>query len=155
MPSTTAAAAVPSGRWRTATKPAGARRSTVPPTSAFLCLRHQIPLMLEKGSGVIVNNASVDGLRGYPFPAARPEPRRPSTAQNGLTCSAALENAKAGLRISAICPGWVDTPAVARYMKDPATKAEILRQTPRGKIASPEEIASSVSCGSAPTGAQP
>jgi NAD(P)-dependent dehydrogenase (short-subunit alcohol dehydrogenase family) len=112
-------------------------------TSAFLCLRHQIPLMLEKGSGVIVNNASVDGLRGYPFPGGGAE----SAAKHGvigLTRSAALENAKAGLRISAICPGWVDTPAVARYMKDPTTKAEILRQTPRGKIASPEEIASSV-----------
>ena len=62
----------------------------------------------------------------------------------GLTRSAALETAKAGLRIGAICPGWVDTPPVARYMKDPATRAEILRQTPRGKIASPDEIASSV-----------
>jgi NAD(P)-dependent dehydrogenase (short-subunit alcohol dehydrogenase family) len=112
-------------------------------TSAFLCLRYQIPLMLEKGAGVIVNNASVDGLRGYPFPGGAAY----SAAKHGvigLTRSAALENAKAGLRISAICPGWVDTPAVARYMKDPAAKAEILRQTPRGKIASPEEIASSV-----------
>ena len=112
-------------------------------TSAFLCLRYEIPLMLEKGTGVIVNNASVDGLRGYPFPGGAAY----SAAKHGvigLTRSAALENAKAGLRISAICPGWVDTPAVARYMKDPAAKAEILRQTPRGKIASPEEIASSV-----------
>ena len=112
-------------------------------TSAFLCLRHEIPLMLEKGAGVIVNNASVDGLRGYPFPGGAAY----SAAKHGvigLTRSVALENAKAGLRISAICPGWVDTPAVARYMKDPAAKTEILRQTPRGKIASPEEIASSV-----------
>jgi NAD(P)-dependent dehydrogenase (short-subunit alcohol dehydrogenase family) len=112
-------------------------------TSAFLCLRYQIPLMLEQGAGVIVNNASVDGLRGYPFPGGAAY----SAAKHGvigLTRSAALENAKAGLRISAICPGWVDTPAVAKYLKDPTLKAEILRQTPRGKIASPEEIASSV-----------
>ena len=91
-------------------------------TSAFLCLRHQIPLMLEKGAGVIVNNASVDGLRGYPFPGGAAY----SAAKHGvigLTRSAALENAKAGLRISAICPGWVDTPAVARYLKDPATES--------------------------------
>jgi NAD(P)-dependent dehydrogenase (short-subunit alcohol dehydrogenase family) len=111
--------------------------------SAFYCLRHQIPLMLAGGGGVIVNNASVDGLRGYPFPGGAAY----SAAKHGvigLTRSAALENAKAGLRISAICPGWVDTPAVARHMKDPATKAAILRQTPRGRIASPEEIASSV-----------
>lgn len=112
-------------------------------TSAFLCLRYQIPLMLEQGHGVIVNNASVDGLRGYPFPGGAAY----SAAKHGvigLTRSAALENAKAGLRISAICPGWVDTPAVAKYLKDPKLKAEILRQTPRGKIASPDEIASSV-----------
>jgi NAD(P)-dependent dehydrogenase (short-subunit alcohol dehydrogenase family) len=111
--------------------------------SAFYCLRHQIPLMLAGGGGVIVNNASVDGLRGYPFPGGAAY----SAAKHGvigLTRSAALENAKAGLRISAICPGWVDTPAVARYMDDPAMKAEILRQTPRGKIATADEIASSV-----------
>ena len=112
-------------------------------TSVFLCLRHQIPLMLEKKAGVIVNNASVDGLRGYPFPGGAAY----AAAKHGvlgLTRSAALENAKAGVRISAICPGWVDTPAVARYMKDPAAKAEILRQTPRGRIASADEVASSV-----------
>src|SRR4029079_7754001 len=109
-------------------------------TSAFLCLRYQIPLMLKKRAGVIVNNASVDGLRGYPFPGGAAY----SAAKHGvigLTRSAALENAKAGLRISAICPGWVDTPPVARYMKAPAIKAEILRQTPRGTIAAAAQTA--------------
>lgn len=47
-------------------------------TSAFLCMHHQIPLMLAGGGGVIVNNASVDGLRGYPFRAGPPI-RPPST----------------------------------------------------------------------------
>ena len=111
--------------------------------SAFYCLRFEIPLMLENRRGVIVNNASVDGLRGYPFPGGAAY----SAAKHGvigLTRSAALENARAGLRISAICPGWVDTPAVSGYLKNPKLKAEILRQTPRGKIASPDEIASSV-----------
>lgn len=111
--------------------------------AAFYCLRYEIPLMLKNKRGVIVNNASVDGLRGYPFPGGAAY----SAAKHGvigLTRSAALENAKAGLRISAVCPGWVDTPAIARYLKDPKLKAEILRQTPRGKIASPGEIASSV-----------
>ena len=111
--------------------------------SAFYCLRYEIPLMLAKKSGVIVNNASVDGLRGYQFPGGAAY----SAAKHGvigLTRSAALENARAGLRISAICPGWVDTPAITRYLKNPKLKAEILRQTPRGKIASPDEIASSV-----------
>lgn len=112
-------------------------------TSVFLCLRHEIPLMLERG-GVIVNNSSVDGLRGYPFPGGAAY----AAAKHGvlgLTRSAALEHAASGLRITAVCPGWVDTPPVANWMKhDAGAAAEILRQTPRGRIAAPAEIASGV-----------
>ncbi|MBS0223918.1 MAG: SDR family oxidoreductase [Proteobacteria bacterium] len=113
-------------------------------TSVFLCMRHEIPLMMESGGGVIVNNSSVDGLRGYPFPGGAAY----SAAKHGvlgLTRSAALEHAVSGPRITAICPGWVDTPPVAAYMRrGDSTAAEIIRQTPRGKIASPREIADSV-----------
>jgi NAD(P)-dependent dehydrogenase (short-subunit alcohol dehydrogenase family) len=49
-------------------------------TSTFLCMRHQIPAMLANGAGVIVNNSSVDGLRGYPFSRAVPPMRPPSMA---------------------------------------------------------------------------
>ena len=113
-------------------------------TSVFLCLRYQTPLMLSGGGGVIVNNSSVDGLRGYPFPGGAAY----SAAKHGvlgLTKSAALEHAASGPRITAIGPGWVETPPVARYMRrDSATAAEIVRQTPRGKVASASEIANGV-----------
>ena len=113
-------------------------------TSVFLCMRHQIPLMLASGGGVIVNNSSVDGLRGYPFAGGASY----SAAKHGvlgLTKSAALEHAATGPRITAICPGWVETPPVVNYMRRDASKAsEIIRQTPRGRIASPEEIANGV-----------
>jgi NAD(P)-dependent dehydrogenase (short-subunit alcohol dehydrogenase family) len=112
-------------------------------TSVFLCMRHEIPAMLATGGGVIVNTSSVDGLRGYPFPGGAAY----SAAKHGvlgLTRSAALEHAKDGLRITAVCPGWVDTPPVANYMKDAGAAQEILRQTPRGKIAAPAEIANGV-----------
>ncbi len=113
-------------------------------TSVFLCLRHQIPLMLNGGGGVIVNNSSVDGLRGYPFPGGAAY----SAAKHGvlgLTKSAALEHAASGPRITAICPGWVETPPIARMTRrDSAMAAEIVRQTPRGKIASASEIAEGV-----------
>lgn len=112
-------------------------------TSVFLCMRQQIPLMLRGGGGVIVNNASVDGLRGYPFPGGAAY----SAAKHGvlgLTKSAALEQAATGPRITAVCPGWIDTPAIARHMNDPKAAAEILRQTPRGRIGSPHEIADGV-----------
>lgn len=113
-------------------------------TSVFLCLRYQIPLMLRGGGGIIVNNSSVDGLRGYPFPGGAAY----SAAKHGvlgLTKSAALEHAASGPRITAICPGWVETPPVARYVQRDSTVAtEIVRQTPRGRIASAGEIAAGV-----------
>jgi NAD(P)-dependent dehydrogenase (short-subunit alcohol dehydrogenase family) len=111
-------------------------------TSVFLCMRAQIPAM--ETSGVIVNNASVDGLRGYPFPAGAAY----SAAKHGvvgLTRSAALEYAASGPRICAICPGWVDTPPVVRWMQqDLDVASAIIRQTPRGRIGDPAEIAAAV-----------
>jgi NAD(P)-dependent dehydrogenase (short-subunit alcohol dehydrogenase family) len=93
---------------------------------------------------VIVNNASVDGLRGYPMPGGAAY----SAAKHGvvgLTRSAALEYAKSGPRICAVCPGWIDTPPVAGMMKrDAEIAAEILRETPRGSIGKPEEVAAAV-----------
>ena len=113
-------------------------------TSVFLCMRHQIPLMLAGGGGVIVNNSSVDGLRGYPMPGGAAY----AAAKHGvlgLTKSAALEHAATGLRITAICPGWVETPPIATWMRrDKQVAAEIVRQTPRGRIATPDEIANAV-----------
>ena len=113
-------------------------------TSVFLCMHEEIPAMLAGGSGVIVNNSSVDGLRGYPMPGGAAY----SAAKHGvlgLTRSAALEHAADGLRITAVCPGWVDTPPVANWMKrDRKVAGEIVRQTPRGRIAAPEEIAAAV-----------
>ncbi len=113
-------------------------------TSVFLCMSAQIPAMKRCGGSVIVNNASVDGLRGYPFPGGAAY----SAAKHGvigLTRSAALENAANGPRICAICPGWVETPPVANWMKrDQDVAAGIVRQTPRGRIGSPDEIAEAV-----------
>jgi NAD(P)-dependent dehydrogenase (short-subunit alcohol dehydrogenase family) len=111
-------------------------------TSAFLCMTAEIPVVGK--TGVIVNNASVDGLRGYPFPGGAAY----SAAKHGvigLTRSAALEYAATGPRICAICPGWVDTDPVKNHMKrNPDAAAAIMRQTPRGKIGDPDEIAAAV-----------
>jgi NAD(P)-dependent dehydrogenase (short-subunit alcohol dehydrogenase family) len=111
-------------------------------TSTFLCMNAEIAAM-EK-SGVIVNNASVDGLRGYPLPGGAAY----SAAKHGvvgLTRSAALEYAASGPRICAICPGWIDTPPVANWMRrDKNVAAAIVKQTPRGRIGEPEEIAETV-----------
>jgi NAD(P)-dependent dehydrogenase (short-subunit alcohol dehydrogenase family) len=111
-------------------------------TSTFLCMRAEIAAM--KKHGVIVNNASVDGLRGYPISGGAAY----SAAKHGvvgLTRSAALEHARRGPRICVICPGWVDTPPVANWMRrDRDVAREIVRQTPRGRIGDPDEIAAAV-----------
>jgi len=111
-------------------------------TSVFLCMSAELRAMDK--SGVIVNNASVDGLRGYPLPGGAAY----SAAKHGvigLTRSAALEHARSGPRICAICPGWVDTPPVANWMKRDRDVADaIVRQTPRGRIGEPDEVAAAV-----------
>jgi NAD(P)-dependent dehydrogenase (short-subunit alcohol dehydrogenase family) len=113
-------------------------------TSVFLCMRHQIPAMLRNNGGVIVNNSSVDGLRGYPFPGGAAY----SAAKHGvlgLTRSAALEHAKDGLRVTAICPGWVGTPAVESFVKkNQALGEQIIAQEPIGRLGTPEEVANGV-----------
>jgi NAD(P)-dependent dehydrogenase (short-subunit alcohol dehydrogenase family) len=113
-------------------------------TSVFLCMSAEIAAMGTSGGGVIVNNASVDGLRGFPFPGGAAY----SAAKHGvvgLTRSAALEHAAKGPRICAVCPGWVDTPPVFNWMKrDKRVAADIIRQTPRGRIGDPKEIAEAV-----------
>jgi len=111
-------------------------------TSVFLCMSAEISAM--KNDGVIVNNASVDGLRGYPFAGGAAY----SAAKHGvigLTRSAALEHAIDGPRICAICPGWINTPPVANWMKRNKDVAKaIVKQTPRGRIGDPDEVAASV-----------
>ena len=113
-------------------------------TSVFLCMSAEIAAMKRSGASVIVNNASVDGLRGYPFPGGAAY----SAAKHGvigLTRSAALEHAVQGPRICAICPGWIDTPPVAGWMKRNKEVAQaIIKQTPRGTIGEPDEIAAAV-----------
>jgi NAD(P)-dependent dehydrogenase (short-subunit alcohol dehydrogenase family) len=112
-------------------------------TSVFLCMSAEIATMKDSRHAVIVNNASVDGLRGYPFPGGAAY----SAAKHGvigLTRSAALEHAVRGPRICAVCPGWIDTPPVAGLMKRKDVAREIVRQTPRGTIGSPAEVAAAV-----------
>jgi NAD(P)-dependent dehydrogenase (short-subunit alcohol dehydrogenase family) len=126
--------------------PEAAWRSTIDGylTSVFLCMGAEIAAMGKSGGGVIVNNASVDGLRGFPFPGGAAY----SAAKHGvigLTRSAALEHAAKGPRICAVCPGWVDTPPVFNWMKrDKRVASDIIRQTPRGRIGNPNEIAEAV-----------
>jgi NAD(P)-dependent dehydrogenase (short-subunit alcohol dehydrogenase family) len=113
-------------------------------TSVFLCMRHQLPAMLEAGRGVIVNNSSIYGHRGHAIPGGGAY----AAAKHGvlgLTNSAARQYATSGVRITAISPGWVATPPIAEWMAADASFAStIVGLTPRGRVAVPEEIANGV-----------
>jgi NAD(P)-dependent dehydrogenase (short-subunit alcohol dehydrogenase family) len=105
----------------------------------WLCMKHEITHMLERGGGVIVNMSSVSGIRGLPdFPAY-------AASKAGilqLTRTATLEYAKAGIRINAICPGTIDTPMVAGVVgARPELEQEFLALHPMGRIGKPEEVA--------------
>jgi len=112
--------------------------------SVWLSMKYEIPEMLKAKGGAIVNNSSVDGIRGYPFPFGSAY----SAAKHavlGLTKSAALEYIPHGIRINAICPGWVNTPPVERWLgKDREIAKAVARQEPIGRLGTADEIANAV-----------
>jgi NAD(P)-dependent dehydrogenase (short-subunit alcohol dehydrogenase family) len=110
-------------------------------TGVFLCLQAELVQMLRQGSGAIVNTASVAGLVGLPRAA-------PYVASKhgvvGLTKTAALEYGARGIRINAVCPGFVRTGMTADMLADPARAAWVLAREPIGRVGTPEEIAAAV-----------
>lgn len=111
-------------------------------TSVFLCMKHEIALMLRQGSGAIVNTASGAGLVAVPLLAHYAAAKH---GVLGLTKTAAIENARTGIRINAVCPGSVETPALRAHMaKDPAIERGILATQPGGRLGRPEEVAEAV-----------
>jgi len=112
-------------------------------TGTFLCMREEIPRLLEHGGGgVIVNNSSVAGLVGF---AGIPAYTAAKHGILGLTKTAALEYATQGIRVNAVCPGVIDTEMITRFTHGDAVAAEQLLQTePVGRLGAPTEIADAV-----------
>lgn len=110
--------------------------------SAWLCMKHEIPAMLKFGGGAIINMSSIAGLVGFAGAAAYVASKH---GMVGLTRSAALEYAKQGIRVNAICPGVIRTPMVERFTGgDPAKEALLTQGEPVGRMGNPEEIAAAV-----------
>jgi NAD(P)-dependent dehydrogenase (short-subunit alcohol dehydrogenase family) len=107
--------------------------------SVFLSIKYEIPAMLARGGGAIVNTSSGAGLVGF---AGLPAYVATKHAVIGLTKAAALEYVKAGIRINAVCPGSTRTPMLEGFMAgDPRVEKMMARSAPIGRLARPEEIA--------------
>ena len=108
----------------------------------FLSMKYELPQMQKQGFGAIVNIASGAGLIGVPGYAAYSASK---WAEIGMTKSAALEYARDGIRINAVCPGLVDTPLwAASAAADKANADRLIAAHPIGRIASTDEIADAI-----------
>ena len=109
----------------------------------WLCLKHEIPQMLQQGGGAIVNTASAAGLVGSRRLSAYVASKH---AVVGLTKAAALEYAADGVRVNAVCPGIIDTPMMDRLIggREADYEATIPSRQPIGRLGAPAEIAESV-----------
>jgi NAD(P)-dependent dehydrogenase (short-subunit alcohol dehydrogenase family) len=111
-------------------------------TSVFFCMKYEIQQMLKNGGGSIVNTASVAGLQGL---ATAPAYVAAKHGVAGLTKTAALEFAQKGIRVNAVCPGFIRTPMVDRVLdKGVFSEEQIFAAEPMHRMGKPEEIAEAV-----------
>jgi NAD(P)-dependent dehydrogenase (short-subunit alcohol dehydrogenase family) len=111
-------------------------------TGVWRCLNHELRQMAAQGGGAIVNTASVAGLTGFAVAPAYCASRHGVV---GLTKAAALAHASAGLRVNAVCPGFVETAMVERIVGQvPGGKERTIDRPPIGRFGRPEEVAATV-----------
>ncbi len=108
----------------------------------WLCLKHELPVMVRQGQGSIVNLASVAGLVGValfgPYVASK-------HGVVGLTRTAALEYGRMGVRVNAVCPSAIRTEMFERSLADRRDLAEkLVRNSPMRRLGEPAEVAEAV-----------
>lgn len=119
-------------------------------TSVYSVTHALLPAMLVRGWGRIVNVASTAGLLGYPYVAAYVAAKH---GVIGLTRALALETAKSGVTVNAVCPGFTETELLAGSIRtvmektgrsEDDVRATYTRSNPQGRLVAPEEVAAAV-----------
>ncbi|MBT9491880.1 MAG: SDR family oxidoreductase [Paucibacter sp.] len=119
-------------------------------TGTFLCSREVVDGMSERGFGRIINVASTAAITGYAYVAAYCAAKH---GVLGLTRAMAMEFAKKGVTINAVCPGYTETDIIARALDKIADKtgrsldaarAELVAANPQGRLVQPQEVADTV-----------
>jgi len=111
-------------------------------TGVFLCMKYELQQMAKQNSGVIVNMASIAGITAFPKNSAYAASKHGVV---GLTKSAAIEYARKGIRINAVCPGYTLTPMAETAMKlRGELEGELEKRVPLGRLGKPEEIARAI-----------
>jgi NAD(P)-dependent dehydrogenase (short-subunit alcohol dehydrogenase family) len=104
----------------------------------LLSMKHELRVMLAQGSGSIINVSSTFGQTGGAGASVYAASKH---AVEGLTQSAALEAAGAGVRVNAVAPGPIDTGMLTRFTGTDARKAALIAGVPLKRVGTPEEIA--------------
>jgi 3-hydroxybutyrate dehydrogenase len=119
-------------------------------SGSFVCTQQVLPAMVERGFGRIVNVASTAALKGYAYVAAYCAAKH---GVLGLTRALALEVAKKGVTVNAVCPGYTDTAIVERAIAQVAAKTgrtpqeareQLAAANPQGRLIQPDEVARAV-----------
>lgn len=111
-------------------------------TGVWLCMKHEIAQMVKQGGGAIVNTSSAAGLVGVPGSTAYTAAKHGVV---GLTKTVALEYAKTGIRVNAVCPGAFYTPMLDRLVQEyPDMEKWYHESHPLGRLGQPDELAQAV-----------
>jgi NAD(P)-dependent dehydrogenase (short-subunit alcohol dehydrogenase family) len=107
----------------------------------LLSLKHELRVMVPQKGGSIINLSSVAGRAGFPGASIYVASKH---AVEGLTKSAALEAAPAGVRVNAVAPGPIETPMLNRFVGSPQNKERFLKLIPLQRAGEADEIAQTI-----------
>lgn len=107
-------------------------------TGVFYCMQEELKAMLPRQEGVIINVASLAGLKGFPLQSAYAASKH---AVVGMTKTAALEYARAGIRVNALCPVFTHTPMVDELIAlEPGLEEKLRKSIPMQRFGEVEEM---------------